>query len=264
VPAFTDRFRVIAYARRGHGRSDPKGPFDNATLTEDLRGLMDGLRIPKAHLVGHSMGGMEITGMAGTHPERVGRIVYLDGAYDWNSPVWAEGVKSAPSVYMTPSVSAMRSIDAFRTHLGSLWFPGVSDSRRYEAYMRDQMEIQSDGSVRFRMSESLGQSVFTTLFNERPDYAKVHSPALAIYAMSMFEVRNGDAAQLAENRAWEEKYMIPFRQLSVDRLRRELPNVEFLNAPGNHNEFIFTSRASVVADMRRFLHGAHPRPPPAA
>src|SRR5271165_6426931 len=43
APAFTDRFRVVAYARRGHGQSEAKAPYDTATLTEDLRGLMDGL-----------------------------------------------------------------------------------------------------------------------------------------------------------------------------------------------------------------------------
>jgi pimeloyl-ACP methyl ester carboxylesterase len=52
APAFTDRFRVIAYARRGCGRSETKEPYDIGTLTEDLRGLMDGLGIGKAHLAG--------------------------------------------------------------------------------------------------------------------------------------------------------------------------------------------------------------------
>jgi alpha-beta hydrolase superfamily lysophospholipase len=33
-----DRFRIIAYARRGHGLSDaPPGPYDAATLAEDFR-----------------------------------------------------------------------------------------------------------------------------------------------------------------------------------------------------------------------------------
>src|SRR5215469_1781121 len=61
APAFTDRFRVIAYARRGEGDSEAKEPYDMATLTDDLRGLMDGLGIGKTHLVGFSMGGDEIT-----------------------------------------------------------------------------------------------------------------------------------------------------------------------------------------------------------
>jgi pimeloyl-ACP methyl ester carboxylesterase len=55
--------------------SEAKVPYDTATLTEDLRGLMDRLGIAKAHLAGWSMGGNEITAMAGTRPERVNRIV---------------------------------------------------------------------------------------------------------------------------------------------------------------------------------------------
>src|SRR4051794_22974107 len=43
APAFTDHFRVVAYARRAHGRSEVKGPYDHATLAEDLRVLLDTL-----------------------------------------------------------------------------------------------------------------------------------------------------------------------------------------------------------------------------
>src|SRR5687768_8222923 len=32
VPALGGKFRVVAYARRGHGRSSKEGPFDTATL----------------------------------------------------------------------------------------------------------------------------------------------------------------------------------------------------------------------------------------
>ena len=109
APAFTDRFRVVAYARRGHGQSDAKGPFDTATLTEDLRGLMDGLGIAKAHLAGWSMGGNEITAMAGTYPKRVGRIVYLEAAYDWGDPAFAAAFKAIPPSLMAPPAGAMAS-----------------------------------------------------------------------------------------------------------------------------------------------------------
>ena len=41
VPSFGGQFRIVAYARRGHGRSSKTGPFDTGTLTEDLKTLMD-------------------------------------------------------------------------------------------------------------------------------------------------------------------------------------------------------------------------------
>ena len=252
APAFTDRFRVVAYARRGHGRSDAKGPYDTATLTEDLRGLMDGLGIAKAHLAGWSMGGNEITAMAGTHPERVDRIVYLEGAYDWADPAFVAAFKSFP-IDITPPASAMTSLDAYRAYQRTVWLPGVSDASRFEAYIRDLVLVQPDGTVRQRMSDSVVQALATTLLTDRRDYTKVRSPALAIYAETFLDVRNGDSAQLAKNLAWEQKHMAPFRAASIERVRRELPGVEIVNVPGTHMGFIFRSREQVVAAMRRFL-----------
>lgn len=118
APAFTDHFRVIAYARRGHGLSDAKEPYDTATLTEDLRGVMDALGITKADLAGWSMGGEEITAMAGTHPQRVDRIVYLDAAYYPEDPAFEAASKAMPSIYLNPPASAMASLDAWRATKG--------------------------------------------------------------------------------------------------------------------------------------------------
>ena len=256
APAFTDCFRVIAYARRGHGQSEAKGPYDTATLTEDLRSLMDGLGIAKAHLAGFSMGGDEITAMAGTHPERVDRIVFLDAAYDWADPAFAPAFKAIPPIYMDPPAAALKSLEAFRAYQRTAWFPGVSDASRYEAYIRDLVAIQPDGTVRLRMSDSVAQALANTLLMDRRDYTRVHSPALAIYAETMLDVRKGDLAQNAENLAWEQKYMAPFRAASIERVRRELPGVETVNVPGTHMDFLFTSREQVVAAMRRFLSGS--------
>jgi hypothetical protein len=129
----------------------------------------------------------------------------------------------------------------------------VSDTSRFEAYVRDLVVIQSDGTVRPRMTDSVTQAVLSTVLNERADYTKVRSPALAIYAETFFDVRNGDTAQLAKNLDWEQKYMTPFRAASIDRVRRELPSVEIVKVPGTHKDFVFTSREQVVSAMQRFL-----------
>jgi pimeloyl-ACP methyl ester carboxylesterase len=48
APKFRDRFRVIAYARRAHGQSQVVGPYTHGVLAEDLRQLLDSLKIQKA------------------------------------------------------------------------------------------------------------------------------------------------------------------------------------------------------------------------
>jgi pimeloyl-ACP methyl ester carboxylesterase len=252
--AFTDRFRLIAYARRGHGQSDAKGPYDTATLTEDLHGLMDALGIAKAHLAGWSLGGNEITAMAGTYPERVDRIVYLDAAYDWADPL-----NKYPFDFSLPP-SANQSLDGYRAYYGAMWYPGLADTRPLEAHIRSSVVIcPIDGSVRLVPSDDVMSGIVVGMLAQRRDYTKVRSPALAIYAETMLDVHNGGQAQREKNLDAEEKVMVPFRAASIERIQRELPNVEILKVPGTHFDFLFTSRQKVVDAMRRFLGGSSPK-----
>src|SRR5262245_21873146 len=62
-----------------------ENPYALATLVDDLRLVMEQLKISKTSLVGWSTGGNEITEFATKHPERVERLVYLEGAYDWGN-----------------------------------------------------------------------------------------------------------------------------------------------------------------------------------
>ena len=192
--------------------------------------------------------------MAGIHPDRVESIVYLEGAYDWAGPALAGAFRSVPIDFVAPA-GALRSVDAFRAHQKTIWFPAVSDTSRFEAYLRDLVVIQSDGTVQPRMTDSIAQEVLRTTLTDRRDYTKVHSPALAIYAETFFDVRNGGSRPLAKNLDWEQKYIAPFRAASIERVRRELPSVEIVKVPGTHKDFVFTSREQVVSAMQRFFGG---------
>jgi pimeloyl-ACP methyl ester carboxylesterase len=252
APAFVDRFRVVAYARRGHGRSDAKPPYDTATLTDDLRGLMDTLGISRTHLAGHSMGGNEITRLAVTHPERVDRIVYLDAAYDMADPEFAAALRSLPPHLQqgTPP-SALTTVDAFRANVSAM-LPAVADTRRFEAWMREDLEIQPDGSIRLRPSEGVRQA-FVTALSEPRDYTRIRVPALAIFSASFGDLEHGDPTRIAENLEWNRKHIGPWREKSIARVRREIPNVKILSLPGTHDDLVFTCREQIVAAMRQFL-----------
>ncbi len=73
-------YRAIAFDQRGHGRtSDGTKAFTIPQLVEDLRGLMDHLKLQRATLLGHSMGGRTALLFAMNHPERVETLI-LNGA----------------------------------------------------------------------------------------------------------------------------------------------------------------------------------------
>lgn len=62
--------RVLRYLL---GRGSPV-PYTLVDLAEDVRGLLDHLRIERAHIVGASMGGMIAQVLAGRHPDRVASL----------------------------------------------------------------------------------------------------------------------------------------------------------------------------------------------
>ena len=68
-------FRVVAYSRRGHFRSE-HGPTDApGTVVGDLLSLLDHLSITRAHVLGAAAGGITATAFAVAHPERVLSLV---------------------------------------------------------------------------------------------------------------------------------------------------------------------------------------------
>jgi 3-oxoadipate enol-lactonase len=72
-------FRVVAYDARAHGRSAGAGaPFAFEDFVDDLLGLLDGLRIDRAILVGLSMGGYVALRFAEREPARVRALVLSD------------------------------------------------------------------------------------------------------------------------------------------------------------------------------------------
>jgi 3-oxoadipate enol-lactonase len=76
VPAFSQEFRTIVFDNRGVGQSDkPDVPYAMTMFADDTAGLLDGLRIDRAHVFGISMGGMIAQEFALRHPQRVKTLI---------------------------------------------------------------------------------------------------------------------------------------------------------------------------------------------
>lgn len=73
IPAFAARYRVIRYDLRGYGNSTlPDEPF---APHDDLRAVLDGLQITRAHILGVSMGGTVALDFAIAYPERLASLI---------------------------------------------------------------------------------------------------------------------------------------------------------------------------------------------
>ena len=72
VAALADRYRVIAYDTRGHGRSSvPEGAYTIAQLSADALAILDAERVGAAHVCGISLGGITALWLGVHAPDRV-------------------------------------------------------------------------------------------------------------------------------------------------------------------------------------------------
>ena len=230
APHLSDRFRVVALTRRGHGRTDRvQNGFALADAAEDARRLLDALGIERAHVVGHSMGGGEVSALAARHPERVAGVVYLDGAYDWADSPTVEWPEEAASP------------DRFATYEDYVDFvhsllPDDIRGPALDAMMRASVDTLPDGSVVDTFPTAASAPFVRALKAFRHPYSDITAPALAIYAL-------GDQWQ-GPDAIW--------RATCRDRFAAETADAHVIELHASHYVFI-DRRDEVVAALRSFL-----------
>ncbi len=78
VEAFSDRYRLITWDMRGHGRTEcPEDlrHFSQDATADDMRGILDHLGLDKAVIGGHSLGGFITLAFNVRYPERVSALI---------------------------------------------------------------------------------------------------------------------------------------------------------------------------------------------
>jgi 4,5:9,10-diseco-3-hydroxy-5,9,17-trioxoandrosta-1(10),2-diene-4-oate hydrolase len=120
IDALAQHFRVIVPDMPGYGRSakgvDRSDPF--GYLADHIRGMLDGLGIDRAHLVGNSYGGSCALRLALDTPQRVDKLVLMGpGGVGTTHGLPTPGLKSLLAYYSGegPSVEKLRTF--IRTYL---------------------------------------------------------------------------------------------------------------------------------------------------
>jgi pimeloyl-ACP methyl ester carboxylesterase len=74
--------KVIAVEMQGHGRTaDIERDINSENLADDVAALLDHLKIPKADLIGYSMGGGVAMQCAIRHPDKVRKVVVISSTF---------------------------------------------------------------------------------------------------------------------------------------------------------------------------------------
>jgi non-heme chloroperoxidase len=251
APYLTNSFRVLAITRRGFGASaQPEQGYDLARMVQDIARVTEALKLERVHLAGHSIAGDEMTRFALTYSEKVGKLVYLDAAYDRVESQRLESKfpklpPSSPAAQESGSPEAVRALVA-RTEI---LMP--------ESEIRATRVFGPDGQfLRPVTPERILRAVATMV--EHPDYESIRAQILAIYAVYKSPaqlIARYTTADRETRQALDQIFDMwqPFAKAQRDLFRRSVPQarVDEINS-ASHYVFI-SHRERVLRDMRAFL-----------
>jgi 3-oxoadipate enol-lactonase len=94
--SWSKKYRVVRYDVRGYGRSaDPTLPYSDV---DDLLAVLDTLAIPRAHLVGLSLGGRIAIDFTLAHPDRVASLTAVAAGmsgFEFSAGNWPQQLRAA-------------------------------------------------------------------------------------------------------------------------------------------------------------------------
>ena len=114
-PLVAAGYRVVLLDCPGWGKSDPivcTGSRSDLNARA-LKGLLDGLKLDKVHIIGNSMGGHSAVAFALANPQRVGKLVLMGGGTGGASsfvPMPTEGIKLLQGLYREPTIENLKKM----------------------------------------------------------------------------------------------------------------------------------------------------------
>ena len=99
IGELSKRRKVIAVEMQGHGRTaDIDRDISSENLADDVAALLDYLKIPRADLIGYSMGGGVAMQCAIRHPDKVRKVVIISSTFRQDGMV-KEGARRYPETH---------------------------------------------------------------------------------------------------------------------------------------------------------------------
>ncbi|HEV3346097.1 MAG TPA: alpha/beta hydrolase [Methylomirabilota bacterium] len=231
--------RLIAYDLRGRGESDkPDKGYSLALHGDDLEGLLVHFGLKKAVLIGHSLGAHIAVRFAATRPQRVAKLVLVDGGLD----VRHEIIES-----LRPAINRLGvefpSLDMFMGFVRALpMFEGRWNDY-LERYFRYDVEELPGGTVRAKAARLAIEEEIVNLERERlwVYHHRIKAPTLIF--------RAPDGLLTATD--------CLMTQEEAEAMADAMPRSKLVVVPGtNHYTVLLGQHPKVKSALRTFLKGA--------
>lgn len=193
IPYFQDQYRLILVDLRGHGKSDkPDTGYHMDDMARDIVGVMEYLKIERAHVIGSSLGAEVGLSLAANYPDKVLSLV-CDGALSseygpygtWEGSEEAfadhvagqlEKIRDAPEATF-PSADALVASRQELFEKYGWWNEYLEAMVRYDVY-----EVE-EGKYRKAFSKQANENYMGHYYHYRfeDQYKKVKCPLSLLY-----------------------------------------------------------------------------------
>jgi non-heme chloroperoxidase len=256
APKLTPSFHVYGITRRGFGQSgfSPEG-WGADRLGDDALAVLDSLELKKPVLVGHSLGGEELSSVATRHPNRVAGLVYLEAGYPYafdngKGPSMKEFLDAKKLMPQAPPPSesdlAMANFAALQQaclHALGFTYP--------EGELRQQYSTTPEGRVG-KQRDFPGEAV---MLEGMKKYADIPVPALVIFA-----IPHAPAKWVSDSADPKVREVAKAFDTAADALTAKqakifeegVPTAHVVRLPGADHYVYLSNEADVLREMKSF------------
>lgn len=221
--ALSRDFRVVLYDHRGTGENAGPLPQDYsiAHMARDIADILDAIGAPRAHLLGHALGGLAALELARCMPERVGRIIVVNG--------WLKADSHTRRCF-DARLAALRGggPEAYVKAQPIFLYPAAWISAHAAAVEQEVAHalahFQGEANLLARITALLG-------FDATPAVARIEAPVLVA--------------------ASRDDVLVPWT--ASETMARALPRARLWLVPEGGHAFTVTDPAPFNAEMLRFL-----------
>jgi pimeloyl-ACP methyl ester carboxylesterase len=177
---FGRRYRCIAYNARGFPPSDvPEGVerYSQARARDDIRAVLDGLQIDKAHIVGLSMGGFATLHFGFTYPDRARSLTIGGCGYGAAPDLRHKFIEEAQrAAARFEEIGMAKAAEAYALGPTRVQFQN-KDPRGWREFADQLAEHSTRGST---LTMRGVQSLRSSLFDLTEEMKKITAPTLII------------------------------------------------------------------------------------
>lgn len=196
APLLAQDHRVVAMDQRGHGASaKPERGYDFATVSRDLKGLLEGLGMERPLIIGHSWGADVALEFAVANPAVPKGLCFVDGGMIQPSARY-DTLEDARE-QMAPPIFSGVTLEAFTQRVRSRLESAPAPTRmrpEAESAVLANFQVLPDNTIRAWLSRDNHLRIIDALWQHHPPelYPRVPCPVLLMPARQLDEAGAAD------------------------------------------------------------------------